>query len=255
MDTFLTFLLWTSPVWVILLVANASKRIQTWQLRKWVEAQVSAPPSKLNMRGYLEVSSTFLAEASRYLDEIEAAYLEVKRHPARKAAEKVREISSHKRVIEKKLHLLEGELLYLSNIFPPIFEAWEYYLTDDEFLNRVSDTDDIDPITRYLDPDEYKGLSDWQKSDLALRRYLDRSHSQLEIGRMHERYLGYLYEKEGWEVQYRGLIDGYEDMGRDLICRRDNMRRNRSSKVLECKKANPGKCRIPTIRVYRSLRS
>jgi len=35
---------------------------------------------------------------------------------------------------------------------------------------------------------------------------------------MYERYLGYLYEKEGWAVTYFGALEGLEDMGRDLLC-------------------------------------
>jgi hypothetical protein len=39
---------------------------------------------------------------------------------------------------------------------------------------------------------------------------------------MYERYLGYLYERDGWKVLYNGAIKGYEDFGRDLICVKKN---------------------------------
>jgi len=34
-------------------------------------------------------------------------------------------------------------------------------------------------------------------------------------------YLGYLYESQGWDVEYFGIMEGVEDMGRDLICSKD----------------------------------
>ena len=50
-----------------------------------------------------------------------------------------------------------------------------------------------------------------------LNDYLQRSLSSNEIGTFYERYVGYLYESEGYEVIYNGAINGFTDMGRDLI--------------------------------------
>ena len=55
---------------------------------------------------------------------------------------------------------------------------------------------------------------------MALDRYLNRSLSKATIGRFYERYLGYLYENDGWQVAYHGIWKGYEDLGRDLICKK-----------------------------------
>ena len=52
----------------------------------------------------------------------------------------------------------------------------------------------------------------------ALNEFRERRHSNLEIGRFYERYIGYLYEIDGWHVTYKGIIDGFGDLGRDLIC-------------------------------------
>jgi hypothetical protein len=40
---------------------------------------------------------------------------------------------------------------------------------------------------------------------------------------MYERYLGYLYESDGWTVTYFGANEGLEDMGRDLLCIKESM--------------------------------
>lgn len=34
--------------------------------------------------------------------------------------------------------------------------------------------------------------------------------------------MGYLYEAQGWAVEYHGIVKGLEDLGRDLICTRGN---------------------------------
>jgi hypothetical protein len=53
---------------------------------------------------------------------------------------------------------------------------------------------------------------------LALEKWKARNKSNVEIGRLYERYLGYLYEDAGWQVEYFGATQGLEDLGRDLIC-------------------------------------
>lgn len=50
-----------------------------------------------------------------------------------------------------------------------------------------------------------------------------------QIGRDYERYIGYLYEQKGWDVYYHGK-KGYEDLGRDLICKKDE-----SVEIVQCK--------------------
>lgn len=50
-----------------------------------------------------------------------------------------------------------------------------------------------------------------------LNQYLNKNHSPLEVGTLYERYIGHLYETDGYEVIYNGALNGYEDLGRDLI--------------------------------------
>jgi hypothetical protein len=44
-----------------------------------------------------------------------------------------------------------------------------------------------------------------------------------EIGRDYERYVGYLYESRGWSVIYRGILKGFRDKGRDLVCAKEGV--------------------------------
>ena len=64
----------------------------------------------------------------------------------------------------------------------------------------------------------YEKLSTAERNQRALDRYLSGKLNQTTIGRMYERYIGYLYEEKGWTVEYHGILKGYEDLGRDLIC-------------------------------------
>ncbi len=50
-------------------------------------------------------------------------------------------------------------------------------------------------------------LDDYHTRDLTLE----------EIGQRYERYIGYLYETKGFQVEYHGALNGFKDLGRDLI--------------------------------------
>lgn len=54
--------------------------------------------------------------------------------------------------------------------------------------------------------------------------------SPWEVGRLYERYVGYLYEQEGFSVSYHGILEGYDDMSRDLICKRQGI-----TLIVQCK--------------------
>lgn len=62
--------------------------------------------------------------------------------------------------------------------------------------------------------------------DIEAQRLLDEyKNSELtgvEVGKLYERYIGYLYEQEGYDVQYNGAVNGYKDLGRDLIVKTDD---------------------------------
>jgi len=50
-----------------------------------------------------------------------------------------------------------------------------------------------------------------------------------QLGRDYENYIGYLYESKGWDVYYHGS-KGFEDLGRDLICKKDGC-----VEIIQCK--------------------
>jgi hypothetical protein len=55
-----------------------------------------------------------------------------------------------------------------------------------------------------------------------LDEHLKKSLTNAEIGTLYERYIGYLHEIEGYDVEYTGAVNGYEDLGRDLIIKKSD---------------------------------
>jgi len=168
------------------------------------------------------------------LEDLKAALeLETKMRPAPKAAEEVREAGQRRRAAERKARLIEYQVKYYESLFP--------WLTDfksediqDEFIrissNRTVNDNEEDPAQHWLTPEEYRLLPNCEKYELALERYWTKKKTKWEIGRDYERYIGYFYEKNGNTVQYKGIIEGFDDLGRDLIVKKGN-----STQIVQCK--------------------
>lgn len=167
----------------------------------------------------------FIAEADQVFDKSIVGDLRSKRRPAYKAAEEVSLARAERRAYKEKLKFLEYQLQSYKEYFPFLEEYEDAIL--DEAITLVPGEDNIeaienaDPVLRYVQKSEFESLSSSQRNQLALDRYLAGKLSQAGIGRMYERYLGYLYERDGWFVEYHGIVEGYEDLGRDLICTKD----------------------------------
>lgn len=168
----------------------------------------------------------YISEADRSYDEALARLLRTKKRPARKAAEQVSEARQEKREYKEKAKFLEYQLKSYIEYFP-VLQEYEDAILDEAFeLNKDNDSPDglesNDPVLKFVSKSEYEKLDTTTRNQLALDRYLQKHHNKAGIGRFYERYLGYLYEKDGWDVEYIGIFKGFEDMGRDLICKRGN---------------------------------
>jgi hypothetical protein len=161
-----------------------------------------------------------------------ADYLESKSHPAAVEARRIREIASEKREHHKKWIITRNLIRYYEALFP-----WlqEYVGEDiDELLVQMNQKEeglsDEDPTRHYLAEGEYDRLSAAERNQRALDRYWKSRKSSWQVGRDYERYIGFLYEREGFSVQYQGIEKELEDLGRDLICRkRDQI------EIVQCK--------------------
>jgi len=161
--------------------------------------------------------------------------LEYKSHPAKKAAETVREIAKERRKAEKLGRVYKYQLDYYEILFPWLIEFKGEDL--DDLVRQLSEeksdsSEDIndDPAKHWLTQAEYTSLTTTEKYQLALDRYWQKKKTKWELGRDYERYIGYQYEMKGWQVRYQGIVDGFADLGRDLITIKDN-----SVHIVQCK--------------------
>ena len=85
----------------------------------------------------------------------------------------------------------------------------------------------------WLSDEEYNKLTDIQKlerAQVSLDRYVKGPKSKWEVGRDYELYVGHLFRKAGWHVIQNGINARLEDLGRDLICRKDG-----TTLIVQCK--------------------
>lgn len=171
-------------------------------------------------------------------DEQLANYLEKKSHPTLKSADVVRLVKKEKKEHEKKFRVASSLLEYYENLFPWLIDLRgedlddliEQTLQKEESKEEFYTKEDIDSARKWLTEAEYEKLPTTEKYQLALDRYWQKKKTSWEIGRDYERYIGYLYESKGYQVYYQGIVKGYEDLGRDLICTKDGY-----TEVIQCK--------------------
>ncbi len=123
----------------------------------------------------------------------------------------------------------EYQLAYLLELYPALQDVIDTEFKDLEI--SYEQLSERDPVKQYLDQKEWNALSEAQRNQLALDRYIEsRKKSKWQIGRDYELYCGYCYESDGYEVDYYGSYHGLEDLGRDLIIRHFN-----DTRIVQCK--------------------
>lgn len=190
--------------------------------RKKFTEQLTAELDKNHIQGRKWLSS-FISNAFAVFDKKDADYLARKKRPALKASETVKALSEEKRELRERVLFLESQLKTYQEYFPFLLDYEEEILNDiEDFRNTPKEElERVDPVKQLLSNEEYNNLSTVEKNQLALNRFLS-NMSSLQVGKMYERYIGWLMEKKGYSVQYDGLLKGFEDRGRDLIVKKKN---------------------------------
>lgn len=163
-----------------------------------------------------------ISDYEKLTDERVARGLEVKFRPALKTAERIRLETSKRREAERKFKITQSIIEYYELIAPFLLDFKDEVIDDTEFEQVNADytaQEKEDEVTCYVTKEEYRTLSITERNQLALDRFWLRPKSKRMIGKIYERYVGYLYESKGFDVNYHGIIKGYEDLGRDLICK------------------------------------
>lgn len=152
-----------------------------------------------------------------------------KKRPALIEAKRINELCSETRKIIKEKKQLEYKLAYITELFPNIEDVFDEGFNEDTDFNLESN-DDTDRVRLFLSHDEYIKLSTVEKNQLALDRYIQNRKSKWQIGRDYEMYIGQAFENKGFCVEYTGIIENLEDMGRDLIAKKEN-----KTYIVQCK--------------------
>jgi hypothetical protein len=165
-------------------------------------------------------------------DKENATYLVNKNRPAKVAAEKIRELSKEKKFFKKEFLISKYFIKYYESLFPWITEYVGDNFDDliENIKNEKENDEEKDPVLRFVPESESKRLSSIERNQKALDRYKKSRKKPWQLGRDYERYIGYLYETKGYDVFYQGIEFGLEDLGRDLICSKEN-----SVDIVQCK--------------------
>lgn len=174
-----------------------------------------------------------------YLEDLKkAARLETKENPANATAKKIiDEIAPKRREAEIRQKTYKYKLDYFKSLFPFLVDFEDVDIEEyiQYKLNRQKaeeeEAEGFDPARKWLTKDEFEKLSCAERNQLALDRYWRKQKGPWEVGRDYERYIGYLFEKEGYNVYYQGIVEGFEDLGRDLIAKKGE-----ETLIIQCKR-------------------
>ena len=143
-------------------------------------------------------------------DEQLAYWLETKSHPAYTAAQTVRTETQKRRNAEQAFRRAKLLLDYYFSISPDAQEDLEARTEQSNSEIEAPSLDNSEDIAgRYLSTEEYSRLSVTQRNQLAIDRFWSWKKSKRSIGRLYEQYIGWLYEHNGWLVDYFGISEGF----------------------------------------------
>ena len=187
----------------------------------------------------IEAKSPLKYLASAYADAValiftnSANYLTRKSHPARSAAEEVRNMRNEakRHAADAKLYQYQYELLLHSmpSVEDDIKDDDSMEIVEDYYKHKLEETEDYDKVQDYVSKEEYAKLSVDERNQLAFERYLKSRKSKWQIGRDYEVYVCHFLQHSGYIVEHTGA-NGLEDLGRDIIAHKDGY-----DFVIQCK--------------------
>jgi hypothetical protein len=189
------------------------------------------------VRGFAFIADAW-ADYERARADRLAAALQYKKHPAKSAAKEVRAKGRELADLRRELKRAQWALALYEFHFPwlaelrDVDEELSYVDGEPDAVDGASeDGREADPAQRWLSKDEYLALSEAERNQRALDRYLTSRKTPWQLGRDYERYIGYRREQAGAAVTYQGIFAGLEDLGRDLICETPD-----GIEVVQCKR-------------------
>lgn len=162
------------------------------------------------------------------LDYDAAAYfLRYKSHPAFDTADKIEKEFKQEYIKWRKLYEeLYAKYQFLCNTFPDL----KLYIDDEKSLLKLAELksfdnfqDETDRVANYITQEEWLKLTSIQRNQLALDRYIQRDKDNLTIGLEYEMYAEHVLQMKGFKTIPHGIINGVNDLGRDIIAWKEDM--------------------------------
>ena len=144
---------------------------------------------------------------------------------SKKQEEKAVKIKQIRKEVQQRLErykMAEYQLEYLKQLYPVLDDVLEseYSELPDSVTREIPD---YDVAKDYLSKEEWAELTETERNQRALDRYCQgHNKTKWQIGRDYELFVGYECMQAGYEVDYFGSNMGLEDLGRDIIAKKDN---------------------------------
>jgi len=187
----------------------------------------------IKQRKDINIISSLYADHLLIQYDLSSKILETKKHPALKEAKRIKELKNETSTYIEQYRQMLYKYEYLIKLFPELSN----YIDDFESLKELEDLSninslktDFDRVAYYLDKNEYEKYTTDERNQLALDRYINGPKTNWQIGRDYELFCGLQYENNGWQVEYTGMEKKLNDLGRDLIAKKDN-----THLVIQCK--------------------
>lgn len=166
-------------------------------------------------------SAEFMAKVDSAIYNEAASTLRYKQNPAYTTADKI-EYEFKQEYI--KWRILYEELYAKYQFLCETFPDLKLYIDDEKSLlklgelNSISDLQDsTDRGANYLTKEEWLQLTQTQRNQLALDRYIKSSKDNVTIGLEYEMCVDYYLRAGGFSTIPHGVLYGLNDLGRDLI--------------------------------------
>lgn len=189
------------------------------RLKQFLNMQLSSMPWLAGM----------MADYMTYDIEMQAKYLDWGSDQKRlKKVADIRAIRAEAKALIANAKVAEYQLKYLKQLYPALDDVLD---TDYDELPNTTTPPEYDYARDYLSAEEYSHLSDVERNQLALDRYVaSHKKSKWQIGRDYEMAVAYEYRKNGYSVDSFGTYKGLEDLGRDIIADKDG-----KTLIIQCK--------------------
>lgn len=213
-------------------VEKFERRLYNFKYKRYLYSAIAGSYRNRIIADYFTASfsqSEAFPAIARVVSELQTLHLESLEQQLSwgESVERAKKVASIRELRKNTADQLEAanfakyQLEYLLGLYPQLQEVLDVEYKDLDVsvaMGQMPDKEEHDTVRDYLSREEYAKLSETERNQLALDRYIERRNkSKWQIGRDYELYIGYLCEKRHFRVEYTGSTMKLEDLGRDLI--------------------------------------